>query len=58
MEICERKQKEEREREQKKIMDIKNVNEIWKYIKNERRKEEKLNESMKKNNGESTSKNY
>lgn len=58
MEICKRKQKEEREREQKKIMDIKNVNEIWKYIKNERRKEEKLNESMKKNNGESTSKNY
>lgn len=57
-EICERKQKKEREREQKKIMDIKDVNEIWKYIKNERRKEEKLNESMKKNNGESTSKNY
>ncbi|XP_071577333.1 uncharacterized protein [Temnothorax nylanderi] len=44
--LCGKKQREEREREQKKIMEITNETEIWKYIKKERGGREKPDNSI------------
>lgn len=44
--LCEAKKREEREREQKKIMEITNETEIWKYIKKEKGGREKTDNSI------------
>lgn len=44
--LCGRKAKEEREKEQQKIEQIKNGTDIWKYIKKERGRRVKSKESI------------
>lgn len=46
--LCELKQKEKRERGQKRLREITNETEIWKYIKKERGRREKPDESIGK----------
>ncbi|XP_026827645.1 inner centromere protein A-like [Ooceraea biroi] len=44
--LCERKRKEDREREQKRLAEISNETEIWRYIRKERGQREQLDNSI------------
>jgi len=52
--LCKDRIEKEREKEQKRIMEIRDKNEIWRYIKKERGRKEWQMRASRKNNGECT----